>query len=186
MKTVWTTVLIWTPPSFYSPLYKIEHSFSGRDDTLTNVELMREGQFKMQNASHQRSQKQSNSTNRFNDLEYKRWSESITETRSTETRSGIDSFLGTNENQQPGHHDTSIPLVQISSSASSSSISFERDTELCEHQRMSHAVDFAMTKDRSRWLSWSSLKTLKLKVHCFASSLMAEYFYASKEQSQEN
>jgi hypothetical protein len=67
----------------------------------------------MQNARHDGHEKERHSTNRFNDSEYKRWSEGLMAGRSFKTQWGIDSFLGTNENLQAGCGDISVSSMEI-------------------------------------------------------------------------
>ena len=94
-------------------MFITEHPASLLDGTLTNVDLMREGHLKMQNARHDGHKKERHSTNQFNDSEYKRWSEELMPTRSCKTQSGIESFLGTNENPQAGCEDISVSSMEI-------------------------------------------------------------------------
>jgi hypothetical protein len=67
----------------------------------------------MQTTRHHGIKDERHSTNQFNDSEYKRWSEGLTATRSFKTQWGIDSFLGTNENLQPGNEDVSLSSTEI-------------------------------------------------------------------------
>ena len=62
----------------------------------------------MQNAKRHELKKEGHSTNQFNDAEYKRWSEGITGTQSLKAQSGIESFLGTSKDLQPGREDISL------------------------------------------------------------------------------
>ena len=56
----------------------------------------------MQNIQRHELKEEVHSTNQFNDAEYQRWSEGITGTESPKTQWGVENFLGTSENQQPG------------------------------------------------------------------------------------
>jgi hypothetical protein len=94
-------------------MFFIEHSVSSLHGTLTNVDLTREGHLQMQNAQHDGYKKKHYSTNRFNDSEYKRWSEGLKASGSCKTQWGIDSFVGTNENLQPGCEDVSPSAMKI-------------------------------------------------------------------------
>jgi len=67
----------------------------------------------MQNAHGHGFDKESHSTNHFNDSEYARWSQRFTATQSSKTQWGIESFLGTTENPQPGCEDISASLQEI-------------------------------------------------------------------------
>jgi|SRR5579863_1022262 len=67
----------------------------------------------MRNARHYGSKEERHPKNRFNDSEYRRWSERLTATRSFKTQSGIQSFLGTNENLQPRCDDISLSSTGI-------------------------------------------------------------------------
>jgi hypothetical protein len=57
----------------------------------------------MQNGQDHGLKNESHSTNQFNNSEYARWLKGITSAQSLKTQSGIEGFLGTNENLQPGH-----------------------------------------------------------------------------------
>jgi hypothetical protein len=101
---------------------------------------MRKTHSKMQNTRHHGFKKEIHSANQFNDSEYKRWSEAITRSQSPKTEWGIESFLGTNENLQPVHQDISISLVGIGSrTCSLCNASYELETQLRDHEWMSHA-----------------------------------------------
>jgi hypothetical protein len=94
-------------------VFFIEHPVSSLHGTLTNPKPMCEGHLKMQNSLHHGSEEERRSTNQFNHSEYKRWSEELMATRSFKTQSGIDSFLGTNENLQLGCEDISLSSMEI-------------------------------------------------------------------------
>lgn len=89
-------------------VFFIEHSGSSLPGTLTNLRLVCEGHLQMQNARHNGSREERHPTNRFNDSEYRRWSERLMATRSFKTQCRTQSFVGTNENLQPRCED--IPL----------------------------------------------------------------------------
>jgi hypothetical protein len=74
---------------------------------------MREGHLKMQNARHDGHEKGRHSANRFNDSEYKRWSEGLTATRTCKAQLGIGSFLGAKENPQAGCELISVSSMEI-------------------------------------------------------------------------
>jgi hypothetical protein len=97
-----------------SIVFFIEHSVSSLHGTLANLEPMREGQLRMHNARHAGFKTERRSTNRFNDSEYKRWSERLMASRSFKTQSGIDTFLSANENLQTRCEDISAPSMKIS------------------------------------------------------------------------
>lgn len=59
----------------------------------------------MQNGQDHGLNKESHSTNQFNNSEYARWLKGITSTQTLKTQSGIEGFLGTNELQQPEHEE---------------------------------------------------------------------------------
>ena len=82
-------------------VFFIEHSGSSPHGTLTNLKLVCEGHLQMQNARHNESREERHPTNRFNDSEYRRWSEGLMATRSFKAQCGVQSFLCTNENLQP-------------------------------------------------------------------------------------
>ena len=67
----------------------------------------------MQNARHHGLKKEGHSMNQFNDVEYERWSEGSKGTQSVKAQWGIESFLGTSENQQPEREDISASLIEI-------------------------------------------------------------------------
>jgi hypothetical protein len=73
---------------------------------------MREGHISMRNARHHISEKEKNSANQFNESEYKRWSEGIAANQSLKTQWGIESFLGTNKNLDPGSEDISLSSME--------------------------------------------------------------------------
>jgi hypothetical protein len=52
----------------------------------------------MQNVQDCQSEEAGRSTNKFNNAEYKRWSEGITHASSSNTQWGVENFLGTSEN----------------------------------------------------------------------------------------
>jgi hypothetical protein len=94
-------------------VFFIEHPVSSLHGTLTNPKPMCEGHLKMQNSRHPGSEEERRSTNQFNHSEYKRWSEGLKATRSFKTQSGIDSFLGANENLQARCEDISVSSMEI-------------------------------------------------------------------------
>jgi len=67
----------------------------------------------MENGQHHGSKfkKEMHAMGQFNDSEYQRWSKGITNTQSNTAPSGIESFLGTDENLQTGGDDTSVTEV---------------------------------------------------------------------------
>jgi hypothetical protein len=67
----------------------------------------------MQTKPYHELKKESHSLSRFNDSEYERWSDGIKTTKSPKTQSGIEGFLGTNQNLQTGCEDISIFLQEI-------------------------------------------------------------------------
>jgi hypothetical protein len=67
----------------------------------------------MQDAKRDELKKEGHSTNQFNDAEYERWSEGISGTQSFKAQSGIQSFLETSDNPQPGRESNSISLIEI-------------------------------------------------------------------------
>jgi hypothetical protein len=94
-------------------VFVIEHSGSSLRGTLTNLKLVRGGHLQMRNARHNGCKEERQPTNRFNDSEYRRWSERLMATRSFKTQCGIQSFLGTNENLQPGCEDISLSSTGV-------------------------------------------------------------------------
>jgi len=94
-------------------VFFIEHSGSSLHGTLTNLKLVREGHLQMQNAQENGSKEEGHPTNRFNDPEYRRWSEGLIAARSFKTQCGIQSFLDTNENLQPGCEDICLSSMGI-------------------------------------------------------------------------
>jgi hypothetical protein len=67
----------------------------------------------MRNGRYHGLKKEGHSMNQFNDSEYERWSEQFKATESLQAQSGIESFLGTSENLQPGREDISVSLIKI-------------------------------------------------------------------------
>jgi hypothetical protein len=94
-------------------VFFIEHSGSSLHGTLKNLKQVRGGHLQMQNERHNGFKEEKHPTNRFNDSEYRRWSEGLIPTRSLKTQSGIQSFLGTNENLQPGCEDISLSSMGL-------------------------------------------------------------------------
>ena len=66
----------------------------------------------MENSERDRLKMERHATNRFNDSEYKRWSERITATQSVKTQWGIETFLCPTENLLPGREDSSTSLIE--------------------------------------------------------------------------
>jgi len=81
----------------------------------------------MQNEQHHSLNKESHSTNRFNNSEYERWSEGITTAQSPETLGGIDGFLGTTKSSRLGSQD--IPVTLIETGENREGKVHERDVE---------------------------------------------------------
>lgn len=67
----------------------------------------------MQSAKRHELKKEGHSRNQFNDAEYERWSEGTTGTQSLKAQWGIESFLGTSKNLQPGREDISVSSIEI-------------------------------------------------------------------------
>jgi hypothetical protein len=66
----------------------------------------------MQNAQDREIKEAVGSTNKFNNAEYKRWSDGITRGQSFKTQWGVESFLGTPENAPAVREDISLSLVE--------------------------------------------------------------------------
>jgi hypothetical protein len=94
-------------------VFFIEHSGASLHATLKSLKVVGEDHFQMQNERHNGFKVEGHHTNRFNDSEYKRWSEGLNPTRTFKTPSGIQGFLGMNENLQPGCKDNSLSSMGL-------------------------------------------------------------------------
>ena len=94
-------------------MFFIEHSGPSLHGTLTYLKLVRGGHLQMQNARQNGFKEERHPANRFNDPEYRRWSEGLISTRTFKPQCEIQSFLGTNENLQPGCKDISLSSMRI-------------------------------------------------------------------------
>ena len=66
----------------------------------------------MQNAQDCQLKEAGRSTNKFDNAEYKRWSDGITRGQSSKTQWGVESFLGTPENAPAVREEISLSLVE--------------------------------------------------------------------------
>jgi hypothetical protein len=66
----------------------------------------------MQNAQDCEIKEAVCSTNKFNNAEYKRWSDGITRGQSSKTQWGVESFLGTSEYAPAVREDISLSLIE--------------------------------------------------------------------------
>src|ERR1700730_16648522 len=68
------------------------------------------GPSKMQNEQQHSMKKECHSTNRFNDSEYNRWSQGLKAIQSSNSKCGIESFLGTTDSLRPEHTNICVPF----------------------------------------------------------------------------